>query len=371
MGTSLVRTREGVVVEIIATGDGVTEAWVEVDGNQERALSYHALTGPLAIGDRVSLNTTAAWMGLGTGGLHFVTAVWGRVTDTSGQGHIMKARYTPSQVRVLAVEEEESPHHQDLTNIPDLEGMPVAVGGLHSQVPIVAAVVKDRAPQARVAYVMTDGAALPASFSRVLRSLRQCGLLDAVITAGHAFGGDYEAVTVHSALAAAKVVVGADVTIVAMGPGVVGTGTPLGCTALEQAPILDAVQDLGGTALPVVRISFGDPRKRHRGMSHHTMTALTRFVHYPLTVPLPRLVESSWQTRLEEQAQALSAKGHVLSWRDGAQAYAPAKELLCRYGIHVTTMGRNDQEDPAFFQAAAVAGLEAVSQWENRGSGSV
>ena len=369
MEASFVRIREGVVVEIIASGAGVTQAWVEVDGKKDRAISYHALTGPLAPGDRVSLNTTAAWLGLGTGGFHFVTAVWGRSTETSRDGHIMKARYTPSQVRVLAVEEEGSPYHEQLRDIPDLEGMPVAVGGLHSQVPLVAAAVKHRAPQARVAYVMTDGAALPAAFSQVVQGLRRAGLVDAVITAGHAFGGDYEAVTVPSALAAAKVVVKADVTIVAMGPGVVGTGTSLGCTALEQGPILDAAQDLGGRPLPVARVSFHDPRERHRGISHHTMTALTRFVHYPLTVPLPLFNCAPWRERLKEQAKALEAKGHTIVWRDGVRAHAHAKALLSQHGIKVTTMGRSDKDDPAFFQAAAVAGEEAARLLEARESG--
>src|SRR5690606_41869124 len=54
-----------------------------------------------------------------SGGFHFVTAVWGRSTETSRDGHIMKARYTPSQVRVLAVEEEGSPYHEQLRDIPD------------------------------------------------------------------------------------------------------------------------------------------------------------------------------------------------------------------------------------------------------------
>lgn len=358
----MVRTREGVVVEIIAERPGVTEAWVEVDGSRERAASYHALTGPLAVGQRVALNTTAAWLGLGTGGWHFVTAVWGRAQEVSGPGHIMKLRYTPAQVRVLAVEEEDSPGHEAMKEIPDLAGMPMVVGGLHSQVPVVAAAIKRRRPGARIAYVMTDGAALPLAFSRLAQDLRRAGILDAVITAGHAFGGDYEAVTVHSAIAAAKAVAGADAAVVAMGPGVVGTGTPLGCTALEQGPILDAVGDLGGEPLPAVRVSFADPRSRHRGISHHALTALTRFVHRPLTVPLPRLAEPDQQELLRTQAELLEAKGHRILWLDGAAAYAGAREVLGRAGITVTTMGRSDREDPAFFQAAAAAGCLAAER---------
>ena len=53
-------------------------------------------------------------------------------------------------------------------------------------------------------------------------------------------------------------------TIVAMGPGVVGTSSPLGTTALEVAGILDAAAALGGTPIAVLRMSDGDPRPATR-----------------------------------------------------------------------------------------------------------
>ena len=92
-------------------------------------------------------------------------------------------------------------------------------------------------PDARLAYVMTDGAALPLALSRPRR--RRCataGLIDATITCGHAFGGDYEAVSVYSALAVARHVVDADAAVVVMGPGIVGTGTRLGFSGIEVGP---------------------------------------------------------------------------------------------------------------------------------------
>ena len=45
-----------------------------------------------------------------------------------------------------------------------------------------------------------------------------------------------------------------------MGPGVVGTGTLLGHTALEQGQILDAANALGGRSIVCLRISFADER---------------------------------------------------------------------------------------------------------------
>ena len=84
------------------------------------------------------------------------------------------------------------------------------------------------APGRRLVYLMSDGAALPLGFSQTVTALKQEGLLAATITFGHAFGGDLEAVNIYSALLAAKHVVQADLAVVLMGPGVVGTGTTLG-----------------------------------------------------------------------------------------------------------------------------------------------
>ena len=105
--------------------------------------------------------------------------------------------------------------------------MPVVCCGLHSQVPLVAAAAKFARPDARVAYVMTDQASLPLALSDVAARSRAAGLLDATITCGQAFGGEIEAVTLHSGLLAARHVRGADVAIVAIGPGVVGTAHAL------------------------------------------------------------------------------------------------------------------------------------------------
>ena len=70
---------------------------------------------------------------------------------------------------------------------------------------------------------MTDGAALPLALSDLVADLRERELIDATITCGHAFGGDYEAVSAFSALAVARHVAHADAAVVVMGPGIVGT----------------------------------------------------------------------------------------------------------------------------------------------------
>ena len=151
-----------------------------------------------------------------------------------GPGHIMKVRYTSLQHDAGAAEEQ----HPDLPGT--VAGLPVVACSLHSQVAVVAAVARHLVPTARIAYVMTDGAGLPIVLSDLVHELRGAGVIDVTVTAGHAFGGDLEAVAVPSALALARHVADADLVVVGMGPGVVGTGSVLGTTAVEVAGIIDA-----------------------------------------------------------------------------------------------------------------------------------
>lgn len=179
------------------------------------ALNYLAFTDRAFVGDRVLLNTTATTLRLGTGGYDFVISnLNGRAPSVMSAGHVMKARYLPCQHAVLTLEEQ-----SEYVGVWDrnLDSMPVIVGELHSQVALVAAGVAVRGKTC--SYIMTDGAAVPMGLSRLVRDLKQAGLLKATITTGQSFGGDYECVTVHSALLAARHIIGADVAIVCQGPG--------------------------------------------------------------------------------------------------------------------------------------------------------
>ncbi|MGH9283414.1 MAG: DUF3866 family protein, partial [Acidimicrobiales bacterium] len=202
---------------------GLVEVEVAVDGRREPALAYPGLTGPVEVGSEVLLNTTAIDAGLGTGGYHFVMGVVGQGDiDPAAEGHVMKLRYTPQQVKVLAVEEPDSPHRRAMEAADGLDGLPVVWLPLHSMLGAACAGAR-RAGAERVVHVMTDGGALPVAFSRQVDALREAGLVDTVVTCGHAFGGDLEAVNVLSGLLAAKAAAGADVAVVADGPGSVGT----------------------------------------------------------------------------------------------------------------------------------------------------
>lgn len=359
----MIRVRHGTVTAVLARRPGATEVAVAVapEGGEARALSYDELTGPLQVGDRVALNTTAVALGLGTGGLHLVMA---RLApdgapgpEASGPGHLMKARYTPSQVRVLAVEEEASPHRAAVAATTDLGGLPVVCAELHSMVPLVAAAARAVRADLTVAYVMSDGAALPLAFSRLAAEMRESGLLAGIVTAGQAFGGDLEAISLHSALQAARAVLGADVVVVAQGPGQAGTGTAFGFSGTQVAEALHAAAALGGRPVACLRVAGADRRERHRGVSHHSLTVLGRLTLVPVTVALPVVADPQLGALIGEQLSAAGVAGrHELV--PVHPQHEPA-ELLAAWNLKVTTMGRGPDDDPAFFQAAAAAGTLA------------
>ena len=182
----MIRLRNGTVVELTAERAGAVELRLQPDagGPPVDAVAYTALVGPVREGDRVVSNAIALELGLGTGGADIVVAVL-RHDDliATSEGRIVKLRYSPHQVNVTAVEEEDSPHREAMEAATTLDGVPVVCTPLHSMVAPVAAGARTAGAD-RVVYVMTDGAALAASLSRLTHSLRGVGLLDAVITSG-------------------------------------------------------------------------------------------------------------------------------------------------------------------------------------------
>lgn len=349
--------RTGIVREI-QTSSEIAELSVQLGDTTVAAVAFPNMIGPIALGDRVVLNMTGIELELGTGGVAF--ALWnldGPGEVDPGPGHIVKMRYTPWQTEVLAAEAPESPHHEVLRDAETIDGVPVVVCGLHSQLGAACAGILATAPDARIGYLMTDGASLPLGWSRQVRELKAAGLLDATCTAGHAFGGDLEAVNVYSGLTALVHAGGADVVVVAMGPGVVGTGTTLGFTAIEQGWILDAVTALGGASIAALRISFVDLRERHLGVSHHTLTALLTAARERSTVVVPLLPDD----RLEEVTRQLRAAGvydkHDVVEADGASAL----RLLADKGIRPSSMGRQLDDAPDLFVAAGSAGSYAAT----------
>ena len=345
----------GEVVEVVEETPEVVRVRVSYPDGELEAAAFPAMCGPLGPGDQVVVNVTGIRLDLGTGGEGFV--LWnlsGNGPAVSSDGHIVKLRYTPWQMNVMAAEAPESPHHDVIRDKRSIDGLPVVAASLHSQVAGIAAGVKAARSDAKVGYVMTDGAALPLAWSRLAGRLRRSGLIDVTCTAGHAFGGDHEAVNVYSALAVLRWVEEVDVAVVAMGPGIVGTGTALGFTGVEQAQILDLTDALDGTGVACLRVAFADRRERHHGVSHHTITALT-LARSRSTIVVPSLGGREAELLDDLEAAGLTNQ-HAIVVGDGS----PGVELLDREGIAPTSMGCGLDEIPELFLAAAAAGTHAV-----------
>jgi len=376
----------GTVTELTDGWRGAVELSAVRDdtGAQVRSLVYTDLMAAPVVGDRVLLNVAALDRGLGTGGYALVIAALGPDGAIVAQppqpsGHLVKARYLPLQAMVAGADEQGSPHHDLLADADSLDGLPVVVADLHSALaPTLLALAHDR-PGTRVVYVMSDQGALPIAFSRTVAQLRDAGLLAATVTVGQAFGGDLEAVTVHSGLLAARLALGAEVAVVTQGPGNLGTGTRWGFSGVGAGEAVNAVAALGGRPVASLRISGADARSRHRGVSHHSLTAYGRVALRPAELAVPDF--------------AGAARLHGIADVDALVAMAPvvedaARQLALHRAVRVTldglddallaaplrlsTMGRGLDGDPAYFLAAAAAGRHAATlQAQDREDGAV
>lgn len=342
--------KRGILGQELFSRPGIQAFEVRIDDCMEKCIVYPFMSGEAGSGDEVILNTTAMSLGLGTGGYHYVIANL-KQTDkelTPG-GHIMKMRYTPLQLKVLSVEEEDSPHRQAMLEADSLDHTPVLVATLHSMLAPLALYLHGQGY--RTAYLMTDGAALPLAFSNTVAILKERSIICGSVTVGHAFGGDLEAVNVYSGLLAAKKVLAADVIISAMGPGIVGTGSKWGFTGVEQGEILNAVESLQGIPIVVPRIGFADARERHRGISHHTLTVLKRVCRVEAILPLPEL-EAGKMSYILEQLRKEELWERYLCCLERVES---CQYILDNSPVKLSTMGRGLQEEPEFFKSLLAA----------------
>lgn len=318
--------RRGHITAIVSRVDGL--ARLEVDGLP--CVAYPRLTGPVALGDDVIVNVQARELELGSGGFDVLYANVTRGLELAAErgAHVMKLPYTPGQAAAR--------HAEEGRELPEtLDGLPVVCCSLHSQVAPVCAGI---GPGVRVAYLQLPGGALPVSLSDTLRILRARELVAATVAVDACVDGDVHCVSAASALlwCAAE---GFGVAVCGVGPGIVGTGSSFGHGGLAAASAAQAAYALGGEPILAVRASEGDPRERHRGLSHHSRDIL-RLCGDRVVAAWPQGYDApDWLRPLEH----VDASG----W-----------ENACA-GLPLEHMGRGPGDDPLFFAAAFAAGRAA------------
>ncbi|KHF41750.1 DUF3866 family protein [Halalkalibacter okhensis] len=333
------------------------------DNGSKKAILYKSFTARAEVGSQILINTTATDLRLGTGGWDIVRSHLNNEQwhSNDGKGHIMKARYTPIQHSVAAVEAQESDFHPFFKKPFTLEGSPVWLAELHSMVPLFYYASQRMTPGVKCCVVFDDQASLPLMMSDQLRHLKEQEHFYS-ISVGQAFGAQYEAITVASALQFAKQVLKAEIILISVGPGVVGTGTRYGFTGMALSHWSHTVSALNGTPIWIPRLSFADERSRHSGISHHTLTPLCEFTFKPAILPLPYLNTYERQKVCEqlESYQPFQTNHHVYHAKEDLVSLL-VEQVVNHSTLPILTMGRKYEDDPVFFCAVAEAlrvGLE-------------
>jgi uncharacterized protein DUF3866 len=354
----MLRLRRGVVVE----ADPLT---IRVDDEARLAWADRSLVGEVAEGDEVIVNTEALDIGLGSGGFDVVHVNLTRGLGAGGAGgdaNVMKLNYTSLQHSVAPVEPTIG---EDAAARP----VPVLVLPLHGHLaPAAWAVMKAR-PGGRVGYVHTAGGALPGSLSRDAAELRHRGLLAGTVTAGPAYGGEREAITLLGALDAGGRELGWEAILCGPGPGILGSATDYGHGGISALDSAHGALSLGVPTLLSPRLSSSDPRPRHRGLSHHTAIVLELLLG-SVRVPVPEIDLEGWPTGEQgvddiDLPSVLDALHEVCDDRHDVIVQPVDLESYAASGLPAVTMGRTIEQDPLFFAAPLAAGAalaDAVSQ---------
>jgi len=336
------KLRRGVVV-------GEDPLTVEVDGKRRRAWADEVLLGEMREGDEVVVNVAALDLGLGSGGFDVVHVNLTRGLEAGGGDgeHVMKLNYTSLQHPIEPVElPVRFMFDIGAKGAPEQEGraMSVLVLPLHGHLAPAAWAAAEAEPELKVGYVQTAGGALPGSLSRDVAQLCERGLLCDHITAAPAYGAGREALSVAGALDAVANGLGWDAAIVGPGPGIIGSETRLGHGGMVALDSAHAALALGLPTLLAPRLSEADPRERHCGVSHHTLTVMELLLG-GVEVPVP-------EGNPEVASQLSSAAGD----RHRLHEAEADLEGYSASGLPARTMGRGIEEDSLFFAAALAAG---------------
>ena len=333
-----------------ATVTSVDPLETELDGELRRAWCDEGLTGPCEVGDEVVVNTEALDLGLGSGGFDVVCVNLTRGLSGEGGGgeHVMKLNYSPIQHPVATIEREVG-----RPGIAPSLRAPVLAIGLHGHLAPAAWAVAERARQSgtdrpRVGYVQTGGGALPGSLSRDVAELCERGLISDHITAGPAYGGSAEAITVVGAIDAATAG-WLDGVIAGPGPGILGSATDYGHGGMVALDVLHAALALGAPAILAPRLSAADPRPRHRKLSHHSRAVLELLLD-GVELPLPERAAGIDMDEIGDLVSRLGTGRHRVTFEPvDLDGYA-------RSGLPRRSMGRDLDQDPPFFAGPLAAG---------------
>jgi hypothetical protein len=338
----VLKLRRGVVV----SEDPLT---VEIDGAERRAWADEHLVGEVREGDELIVNVEALDLGLGSGGFDVVHVNLTRGLEGGGSAseHVMKLNYTSLQHPVSSFEEP-----FDAGDWLPARRTPVLACFLHGQVAPAAWAAGEARPGIRIGYVQTSGGALPGSLSRDVVELRERGLIVAHATAGPCYGGELEAISVAGALHAAAGMAW-DAVIAGPGPGILGSATRYGHGGMGVLNTAHTALALGLPTAIAPRLSAGDPRPRHRGVSHHTEAVLGLLLG-SATVAVPEGSESA-----QRLGEICGERHHVAPEPVDVDGYAAS-------GLPARTMGRGIDEDPDFFAGALAGGRLLASLVEER-----
>ncbi len=332
---------------------------VEVAGERRRAWADLALLGEMREGDEVVVNVAALDLGLGSGGFDVVHVNLSRGLEGGAPAgeHVIKLNYTSLQHPVAPAEEggegaAAGRNQEDRGAAARPRRFQVGVLPLHGHLAPAAWAAAQARPGIELGYVQTAGGALPGSLSRDVRDLRERGLLAGHVTAGAAYGGELEAISLPGALAVARDR-GWDAVLVGPGPGIIGSATEYGHGGIAAVEAAHASLSLKLPTLISPRLSCADPRERHLHLSHHTYTLLELLLA-PVEVAVPEgEVEAIAEARAGLEIAA-AAGGHRL------RAAPVDLDAYASSGLSIRTMGRSIDEDPLFFAAPLAAGAIAA-----------
>jgi hypothetical protein len=363
----MLKLRRGVVV----SADPLT---VRVGEEERDAWADETLVGEVRDGDEVVVNVEARDLGLGSGGFDVVHVNLTRGLEAPGSvgAHVMKLNYTSLQHPVEPVElgEGASEAGRIVDAGADGEGsnpppvVPVLVVPLHGYLaPVAWAFSKASGGDGRLGYVQSAGGALPGGLSRDVRGLRDRDLLAAHVTAGPAYGGSVEAISLIGGIdaAASSRALDLEAAVVGPGPGIVGSDSRYGHGGMAALDAAQAALALGLPTLLAPRLSSSDPRPRHRGLSHHSATVLELLLG-PVRVPVPEAELEGWPLLDAGAPEGGSARAaldsliEICSGRHDIAVEAIDLDGYVRSGLPARTMGRTIEEDPLFFAAALAAG---------------